>query len=105
MRKISYLTVLCVLMSAGVASDADHTWTGKISDSICGASHAKMSHDGKKVNDRDCTLACVKGSSKYVFVSKGKVYELTNQDFAGLPDHAGHTVKLTGDILACEAPH
>ena len=100
MRKISYLTGLFILLSSAVASAAEHTWTGKISDSMCGASHAKMSHDGKKVNDRDCTLACVKGGGKYVFVSKGKVYELTNQDFAGLPDHAGHTVKLTGDLTS-----
>jgi hypothetical protein len=26
------------------------------------------------------------------------VYSIDNQDFAGLPEHAGHTVKLTGDM-------
>ena len=32
--------------------------------------------------------------------SQGKVFEISNQDFAGLQEHAGHTVKLTGDLNA-----
>jgi len=80
---------------------AEQTWTGKISDSMCGADHSKMAaeHGGaKKTSDRDCTLACVKNAGKYVFISQGKTYNVTNQDFAGLQEHAGHTVKLTGDM-------
>jgi hypothetical protein len=65
---------------------------------MCGASHAGMSHGGKKTDDRECTLACVKGGSKFVFVSEGKVYAVENQSFAGLKEHAGHTVKLTGEM-------
>ena len=78
---------------------ADQTWTGKISDNMCGADHSKMAseHATAKVSDRDCTLACVKGGGKYVFVSEGKVYNISNQDFAGLQQHAGHTVRLSGD--------
>lgn len=67
-----------------------HTYSGEISDAMCGATH-KM-----KGSPRECTLACVKGGSKYAFVSKGKVYEISNQDFAGLEEHAGHQVSLTG---------
>ena len=74
--------------------------TGKISDDMCGASHKGMEHGGKQANDRDCTLACVKGGSKYVFVSEGKVYAVENQSFAGLKEHAGHTVQLSGDLSA-----
>ena len=35
------------------ASAADMTWTGKISDSMCGVSHAKMiaAHGGASQND------------------------------------------------------
>ena len=33
-----------------------------------------------------------------MFVSGGTVYNLSNQDFAALPEHAGHTVRLTGDM-------
>jgi len=38
--------------------------------------------------------------TKYVFVTGGKVYEIENQDYAGLQEHAGHTVKLTGEMNA-----
>jgi hypothetical protein len=40
----------------------------------------------------------VAGGSKYVFVSGGKTYQVANQDFAGLKDHAGHKVALTGEV-------
>jgi hypothetical protein len=37
-------------------------------------------------------------SAKYVFVRAGKVYNISNQDFAALQEHAGHTVNLTGEM-------
>ena len=47
----------------------------------------------------DCTLACVKDhGGKYIFVMNGKVYNIDNQTFSGLEEHAGHTVKLTGEM-------
>lgn len=86
-----------VLVGASGAFAADQTWTGKISDSKCGAKHAAGEHR-QKMTDRACTEACVKGGPKYVFASKGKVYQIANQDDADLAMHAGHTVKLTGEI-------
>jgi hypothetical protein len=87
-----------VLFSAPVWA-AQQTWTGKISDSNCGASHqAAIEHGGKKMTDAECTKACVKGGAKYVFVHEGKVIPITNQDFSGLEEHAGHTVHLTGEM-------
>ena len=83
-----------------VAFAADQTWTGQISDSMCGASHAKMMemHKDAKMTDRDCTLACVKGGGKYVFVAEGKVYKIANQDLAALQQHAGESIRLTGNV-------
>jgi hypothetical protein len=98
MKKITLYSTLCFVLTAFSVSAADKTWTGKISDSMCGASHAKMEHSSKKLSDRDCTQACIKEGAKYVFVTKGQVHEINNQDFAALADHAGHTVKLTGEI-------
>lgn len=94
------IAVIASMLAVMSASAADQTWTGKISDSMCGAKHdAGAEHAGKKMSDRDCTLACVKEhNAQYVFVSKGKVYKVANQDFAGLEEHAGHTVNLTGDM-------
>ena len=83
---------------ACLALAADQTWTGQISDSMCGTSHAKMMAGHPGMSDRDCTLACVKGGGKYVFVSDGKVYNVANQDLALLQTHAGHTVRLTGEM-------
>ena len=75
------------------------TWTGQISDSSYGASHAKMMGEhGKSKSSRDCTLGCVKGGSKYVFVSGGSVYRIDNQSFADLEKRAGQMVELTGDM-------
>jgi len=91
------LTFLMMILFSASAWAAERTWTGRISDSMCGASHkSTMEHSGKKMTARDCTLACIKNGGKYVFVSRGKVYNIDNQDFASLEEHAGHTVKLTG---------
>ena len=98
----SVLKMLCymalLLSFTTLASAADKTWTGKVSDSMCGASHASMTSVHPGMTDRDCTQACIKAGGKYVFVTGGKVYKIANQDDADLVTHAGHTVQLTGDM-------
>ena len=97
MSKLISIGVLFALLAG--SAFAAQTWTGKISDSDCGAKHKSATeHGGKVMSDHDCAVACVKGGGKYVFVTKGKVYPIVNQDFAALEEHAGHTVKLTGDM-------
>ena len=95
-----YIAVVATMLGAMTASAADQTWTGKISDSMCGAKHnTSAEHGAKKMSDLDCTLACVKDhNAKYVFVMGGKVYNVGNQDFWALQEHAGHTVKLMGEM-------
>ena len=85
------IVVIASMLGFMSASAADRMWTGKISDSMCGAKHnTSAEHGGKMMSDRDCTLACVKEhNAKYVFVSGGKVYNVANQDFAALQEHAG----------------
>ncbi len=85
---------------ASLAGAANTTMTGMISDSMCGASHAKMieMHKEAKMTDKDCTLACVKAGGKFVFVSDGKIYNISNQKLADLTKFAGQNVKLTGDV-------
>ncbi len=100
MKGIPVFISLGLMLGGASAIAAEQTWTGQISDSMCGADHGMMKHEGKKVSSRDCTLECVKDGGKYVFVSKGKVYEIENQDSKELQQHAGHTVKLTGDMSA-----
>jgi len=85
--------IVLVLMSPA-AFAAEQTWTGAISDKMCGTDHKKM---GGKMSDRDCTMACAKGGSPYALVVDARVYQLTNHD-AELRTHAGHTVNLTGEL-------
>ena len=84
---------ISMLVASG-AFAADQTWTGTISDKMCGADHKKMAG---KLSDRECTQACAKGGAPYVLVADGKVYQLTNHD-ADLRTHAGHVVNLTGEL-------
>lgn len=98
-RTLCYFVLLLGLTS--LASTADKTWTGQISDSMCGASHDKMitEHVGTgKMTTHDCTLACIKAGGKHVFVTNGKVYNIANQNDPDLETHAGHTVQLIGDM-------
>ena len=91
----------CAGLLAGFASlapAATMTMAGMISDSMCGASHAKMTAGHPNMTDRDCTLACAKAGAKYVFVSDGKVYQIANQNQPDLAKEAGDKVSLTGDV-------
>jgi len=74
------------------------TLTGQIGDSKCNATHSSGEHGGAKMSAHDCVLACVKGGSKYVFVSNGKVYEIQNQSMPDLAQRAGQNVQLTGEL-------
>ena len=48
--------------------------------------------------DAKCIQNCIKAGEKYVFVSKGQIHQIQNQDFSELEKHAGHPVKLTGTL-------
>ena len=95
---LSIVTVVLFLGVTAAPFAAEQTWTGQISDSACGAKHEEAAEGQGKMPDRECTAACVKGGSKYVLVSNGKVLPIANQDNKDLATHAGHTVKLTGEL-------
>ena len=98
MKRILMAATITLLAAPG-AFAANGTWTGKISDSMCGRSHTAMiEHAGGKMTDAQCTEACVKGGAKYVFTSGGKVYTIVNQDFKDLATNGGKTVRLAGDM-------
>jgi len=97
------VAALCWLAAgANVVRGAEQTWTGSISDSMCGASHAGMRTHGEKITDRECTIACLSyqtpDAPKYVFVTGGKVYPIANQKFAGLGRRSGEPIVLTGEL-------
>ena len=85
---------------ASFGSAATMTMKGMVSDSMCGASHAKMMQMHKDMKtDRECTMGCVKAGAKYVFVAdNGKVYQIANGDTASVVKNAGESVSVTGNV-------
>ena len=104
MKKILIVIASLCWMATGTAvvRGAEQTWTGKISDSLCGMSHDGMRKKGDNVTDRECTVACVNyqtpGAPAFVFVSGGKVYPIKNQAFGGLGRRSGANIVLTGEL-------
>lgn len=95
MKKLLFASVLAFGMTAFAA---DQAVTGVITDSMCKMNHAMMQKGAHKMSDHDCTVACVKSGQKYVLASGNKVYQIENQNFAGLEKNAGSTVKATGQV-------
>ncbi len=99
MKKLLFAGVLATGLSTAFA--ADQTITGVITDSMCKSNHAMMQKGPTKMSDHDCTVACVKMmGQKYVLAAGDKVYQIENQNFAGLEKDAGATVKATGQVSA-----
>lgn len=94
----SFVLTGLLFCTVGFAPGATMTLNGTISDSMCGASHAKMTAGHPNMTDRACTLACVNHGAQYVFVSEDKVYQISNQDLPALKRDAGESVRLTGDV-------
>ncbi len=69
-------------------------WIGMISDSTCGGDH------GSEVDPKECTQKCIKNGDKYVLATENgvKVIPIANQGFAALPQNAGDTVRVTGEL-------
>jgi hypothetical protein len=86
------------VLAGSLALGAEQTWTGQISDSACGKKHEEAAEGNGVMPDRECTQACVRGGSLYVLVVDGKVLKIANQDNKDLATHAGHTVKMTGEL-------
>jgi hypothetical protein len=98
MRNALLLSAILLLTVSARPSAAEQTWSGKISDSACGAKHEEAAEGQGVMADRDCTQACIRGGSKYVLVVDGKVFQIANQDNKDLATHAGHAVKMTGEL-------
>jgi hypothetical protein len=90
--------VFAVVLSTVAPLGAQQSWTGQISDSMCKSKHEEAAEGQGKMADRDCTLSCVKGGSKFVLIADGKVLPIANQDNKDLTTFAGQQVKVTGEL-------
>ena len=82
-------------LSSALAANKPQTFTGRVSDAMCGAKHQMAG------GDADCTRACVKQGSKYALVVGDKVYSLTTTDKSTLDklnELAGASAKVTGEV-------
>ncbi len=96
-QKVGFLLLSMVLVAGLSVSSAfaakAQTFTGTVSDSMCGAKHAMQGSDAA------CTRACVGKGSKYALVTGDKVYTLDTNDKAALETldkQAGAKVTVTG---------
>ena len=90
----SFAVGLLLLLSVGLfAAGADQTFTGTVSDVMCGAHHTMM--PGKP--DAECVRACVKASSDYALVVGDKVYTLKGNK-ADLDKFAAQQATVTGKL-------
>ena len=91
-RKFSLIAVLFAAAMIVLAAAKPQTFTGEVSDSMCGAKHMME-------NKADCTRACVSKGSNYALVVGDKVYKLNTSDKAALDQLntlAGENAKVTG---------
>jgi hypothetical protein len=89
------ILLLSLLMIVGLAIStafaAGKTYTGTVSDAMCGAKHMGPA--------AECTRGCVSKGSKYALVVGDKVYTLEasdKADLATLDKQAGAKVTVTG---------
>lgn len=91
-----------LLLSAGLATAKDRTFSGEVMDSACAkeGSHEAMMKKAGLTDKGACVKACVKMGGKYVlFNAKSKtIYELDDQTKP--EEFAGKDVKVTGTLDA-----
>jgi len=85
-----------------VAAGNTQTFTGKVSDAMCGAKHTEGG-----IAPADCVRACAQKGAKYALVVGDKVYTLDTSDQAALDtlnklawEEAKVTGTATGDTIS-----
>ena len=69
------LTLALILGLAAQAADSTQSFTGVITDTMCGAAHHMM----KDQPDDKCIRMCVNGSSGYALFDGTTIWKLTDQ--------------------------
>ena len=97
----SALLAAGLTLSSALAASKPQTFTGMVSDAMCGAKHMMPG------DDAGCLRACVSKGSKYALVVGDKVYTLDSSDKSVLSQldklaaqQATITGKAEGDTIA-----
>jgi uncharacterized protein YycO len=94
-QQVGIFLAALVLCAAAFAADKAQSFTGKVSDAMCGKAHMMSG------SDADCTRARAGKGSKYALVVDDKVYTLDTSDKAvlsSLDKLSGSTAKVTGTL-------
>jgi hypothetical protein len=88
--------VVCMGLAvvSSMAAGSTQTFTGKVSDAMCGAKHMEAG-----IAPADCVRACVQKGAKYALVVGDKVYTLSTSDQASVDELnklAWEQAKVTG---------
>ncbi len=94
----SVFALVLLVSSAAVADSAEkrQSFTGYISDDMCGLDHSSMEKPG--MDDKACTLKCVEDNGAFVLADKEhqKVYKLDDQKKP--KEFAGAKVRVEGSL-------
>ena len=97
MKKLVTSIAACLVLAPGFAAAA--TFKGEIMDEACakGGGHESMFKKEGTNDPKACTLACVKGGSKYVLFNTDKTfYQLSDQKKPAA--FAGQKVEVSGTL-------
>jgi glutamate-1-semialdehyde aminotransferase len=89
-------TIVMIFASAALMLAADQTFTGTITDDMCGGSHKAMN----VAPDAKCVTECVRGGAKYALWDGRATYVLSDQNNAAPFAAKKVTVKGTLDAKA-----
>ena len=92
LRNFIVTAIITIIALSALGADNPQTFTGEVSDSMCGAKHMMEGNAA-------CTRACVKKGSNYALVVGDKVYTLhaeAKADQDELDKLAGEKAKITG---------
>ena len=90
MRKLSLVLSLGSLFTAAAFAES---WSGTVSDFMCGAKHEAAS-----AADMACVKKCIKGGASAVFISDGKVYQIAPDSQAKVTSLLGERVTVMGKM-------
>jgi hypothetical protein len=100
LRVHSRAFLLVAVLTAGLLvlwlRPAQASAIGVIGDSWC--QHKHLFTERFNVDDRTCTLGCVKRGAAFVLVTDTRVYQIRNQDLPELVNFASMRVRVTGRI-------
>ena len=89
--KLLTAVILTCVAAGFAASGGEQTFTGVVSDNMCGKQHM-----AKDKSAAECTRECVKAGSDYALVVGDKLYALKG-DKAQLDRYAGQKATVTGE--------